>query len=172
MSQPSTFRKVEESLVKRIAALNAEAYTTGQVPAEWHESKTPLTVISDSSALGHLSFNVWVQSAPNTDDASDMTFQADEVDNFAEIDARVVVAFAYKLRPGAQTEEARTATDAAVDVIRAVMAAWTAADETEFGTITFRLVDGLQPAITLDAGWQLITQDYIASFDLDLLFPG
>lgn len=168
---PSTFRKVEELLVKRIAALDASAYTNGQTPATWTESKTPLTVIADSSALGHLNFNVWTQNAPNTNDADSVTYKIDPLENQAEVDTRVVVAFAYRLRSGLQTEDTRRATDAALDVVRAVMAAWTADDEDEAGSVTIRLVDALQVALSIDGHWMLVTQDYIASFDIDLL-PG
>lgn len=165
----STFRQVEERLVERISALDASEFTIGTVPAKWRESKTPLSVIADSSALGHLAFNVWTQNAPNTNDADSLTWKQDDLENQVEVDTRLVVAFAYNLRSGHQTEDTRRATDAAIDVVRAVMAAWDAEDEDAAGSVTIRLVDALQVALSIDGHWMLVTQDYIASFDIDLL---
>lgn len=165
----TTFRLVEESLVARILALNASPYTHGRARAKWHESKVPLTVISDPSSLGHLSFNVWIQSAPNDDESRGAVWREDDVDNDVRLSARVRVAFAYQLRAGKQTADARVAGDAAIDVIRAVMAAWTAATVAEYGVVNLRLLDGLQTALTVDAHWLLINQDYTASFNVNLL---
>ena len=106
----------------------------------WHESDTPLSVISDPSSLGHLSFGVWIQAAPNTYDARSATFQdagwigdpdGVDPDNLAEIDARVRVAFCFEIRNPNGTADARQATDAALDVVRGLMAPWSAADEAD-----------------------------------------
>ena len=178
MSRPSTFSNVERAIVARIAALDGSPYTHGKPPAVWHESDTPLSVISDPSSLGHLSFGVWIQAAPNTYDARSATFQdagwlgdpdGVDPDNLAEIDARVRVAFCFEIRNPNGTADARQATDAALDVVRGLMAPWSAADEAEWGTVTVRLVDGLQTSVSLDGHWLLIQQDYIATFDIDLL---
>ena len=165
----TTFRAVEESLVARIAALDSFAYTLGRrARAKWHESRTPLTVISDPSSLGHLAYNVWIQNAPNDEEARGMVWDAGSVDNDVRLSARVRVAFAFKLRAASQTKDARIATDAAADVVRAVMAEWDAETAAEFGVVNMRLVDGLQTSLSLDAHWLLISQDYLASFDLNL----
>jgi hypothetical protein len=165
----TTFRAVEESLVARIAAMDSSAYTLGRrARAKWHESRTPLTVISDPSSLGHLAFNVWIQNAPNDEEARGMVWDAGSVDNDVRISARVRVAFAFKLRAASQTKDARIATDAAADVVRAVMAEWDADTAAEFGVVNMRLVDGLQTSLSLDAHWLLISQDYLAAFDLNL----
>lgn len=170
---PSTFENVELAFVARIAALDASAYTLGRrAAARWHESKTPLTVVADPSSLGHLSFGVWIQSAPNTGDGRGTTWVQDDIANDVEIDARVRVAFAFELRATKQVPDARIATRAALDVIRALMAPWSALDETTWGTVTVRLIDGLQTGISLDGHWLLVTQDFVASFDLDLLPSG
>ena len=165
----TTLRLVEESLVARLAALDASAYTLGRrARAKWHESRTPLTVISDPSSLGHLAFNVWIQNAPNDDESRGMVWDAGSVDNDARLTCRVRVAFAFKLRATTQTKDARIATDAAVDVVRAVMAEWDAETAAVYGVVNVRLVDALQVSMTPDASWLLVSQDYLASFDLNL----
>jgi hypothetical protein len=170
MTAPSTFAKVEEAIVARITALDASAYTLGRLAkAKWHESDAPLSVISDTSALGHLSFGVWISTAPNSNDGRGVTWVNNGIDNLVEIDARLTVAFAFQLRPTVSVADSRVATEAAHDVVVAAMAAWTADDEATYGTVTVRLVDAMQTAVSLDGDWLLITQSYITSFDLDLL---
>jgi len=90
------------------------------------------------------------------------------VDNGARLTCRVRVAFAFKLRATTQTKDARIATDAAVDVVRAVMAEWDAETAAVYGVVNVRLVDALQVSMTPDASWLLVSQDYLASFDLNL----
>lgn len=165
----TTFKAVEEAMVARIVALDASAFTHGGVPACWHESKSPLSVMVDASTIAHLSFNVWIQSAPNTNDNRGMTWQDNDVDNDVEIDALMKVAFAFELRSFDQVSDTRDASDAAIDVIRALMAEWTADDQVASGAVLLRLLNGYQTGMTLDGQWMLVTQDYIASFDLDLL---
>jgi hypothetical protein len=156
---PQTYRQVEEAAVARIEALDGSPYQPGPTHgARWKESETPLSVIADPSTLAHLSFNAWVQSAPNTRLERDL-----EDDGTVYVGARLVVAFAYRLRPHSQTADARKATDAAIDVTRALLAEWP--------EVIIALVDGLQPSLSLDGEWLLVTQSYTVWFDLSLEVP-
>lgn len=159
---PLSFAEVEEHFARRIASIDASAHAQGNAPARWHESESPLSVLSDPSSRAHLAFSVWVDRARNTDLESDS-----EVDGYVFIEAAVRVAFTYRLRPKQQTKDARMATKAAHDIIRAVMAPWGEADGVA-GSALVRLVDGLQPALSLDGEYSLISQDYTAAFDLDI----
>ncbi|MEM6927704.1 MAG: hypothetical protein AAF602_12295 [Myxococcota bacterium] len=154
---PTTYREIEESLVAQIAALDASAHAQGG-SAAWRESRVPLSVVMDPSSLSHLLFNVWVQRAP----VSPLGSRQGEIAGEVYLRATLVVAFSYRLRATNQVADARAATDAAVDVTRAVMASGAAGD----ALVVF--VDGLNPALALDGEWQLVTQTYEVHFDLAL----
>ena len=156
---PATFAEVEIECVERIEDLDASPYKQGRTSPKWHESSTPITVLQDPSSLAHLAFSVWIQSAPNSDLERDSY-----VDGFLWIETRLKVAYTYRLRASRQTEDARTGTAAAIDVIRALMRPW---DENK-GCALVRLVDGLQPSVSLDGEYLLIVQDYTIAFDLRL----
>ncbi len=156
---PATYAEVEEEFVERILGLDASAYKQGGSKPKWRESSTPLTVLQDASSLAHLLVSVWIQSAPNTDLESDAY-----EDGFVWVECRMKVAFTYRLRASKQTKDARTATNAAIDVTRVVMAQ----PDANRGCTLVRLVDGLQPSISLDGEYTLIVQDYTVAFDLRL----
>lgn len=155
MSTTTTYRAIEEALVARIAALDATPYAQGGT-AQWRESQVPLSVIQDPSSLAHLAFNVWIQNA-----ASGLSRQG-ELDE-VYVTARLVAAFSFRLRPGNQVADARIATDAAVDLTQAVLAPSAAGPS---AVVSF--VDGLQPALSIDGEWLLVTQTYEVRFDLAL----
>lgn len=154
-ANPSTYAEVEEEARDRIQALDGSVYNDGT----WRESPHPITVIHSGTALSHLGFSVWIQSAFNTDEESD-----NYNDGYAYIECRLNVSFLYRLRPGKQTDDARAATNAAIDVTRALMAQ----PDAQKGCIEIRLVEGLRQALSLDGMYLLITQEYTASFDLRL----
>lgn len=156
-AQPATFREIEEEVVSRITAIGASQYSGDGEPALWHESEAPLQVAQESTALQHLAFNAWIQSAPNSDLERDS-----EIDGYMWVEAALIVLFVYELPPGAQTAEARIATDAAIDVLRVLMAPWDA----NKGCANVRCVNALQPSLTADGGWLQVRQDYTIGFDL------
>lgn len=161
-AMPLSFAEVEEHFVGRIERIDASAHAQGRSAAAWHESDTPLSILADPSSRAHLAFSVWIDRARNTDLESDA-----EVDGYVYIEAAVRVAFTYRLRARQQTKDARASTRAAHDLIRALMAPWGEADGAG-GCALVRLVDGLQPALSLDGEYALVTQDYTAAFDLDI----
>ncbi len=156
---PVTYAEVEEEFVERILGLDASAYKQGGSKPKWRESSVPLSVLQDPSSLAHLLFSVWIQSAPNTDLESD-SYE----DGFVWLECRLKIAILYRLRPSEQTQDARSATNAGLDVTRVVMAQ----PDANKGCTLVRLVDGLQPSISLDGEYTLIVQDYTVAFDLRL----
>lgn len=158
-ANPATYAEIELEGKRRLELLDASAYKQGRSAPKWRESSVPITVLQDPSSLAHLGFSVWIQSAPNSNLESDAY-----VDGFVYINARLKVAFTYRLRASKQTLDARTATDAAIDATRAIMGPW---DE-NIGCAVIDLVDGLQQSVSLDGEYLLIVQDYTASFDLRL----
>lgn len=153
----TTYREVEEALVAQIQALDPSAHQQGGSADVWHESRVPLSIVDDPSNLGHLAFNVWIEAAPNSGLHRDA-----ELAGEIYVVAGLVVAFAYRLRAGNQVADARAATDAAHDVVRALMAPDAA------GSADVAYVDGLQPAMADDGEWLFVTQTYEVRFDLDL----
>jgi hypothetical protein len=158
-ANPATYREIEEEIVRRISALDGARHAQGDRGARWHESEIPLSVIGDPSSLGHLAFSAWIQSAPDT-----RLERSNEEDGYAYIGARLMVAFAFRLRPKRQTADARLATDAALEVTRTVLAPW----NPNIGDASVALVDGLQPSLSLDGEWALVQQAYLVWFDLRL----
>jgi len=153
---PTTFRAIEEALVAQIAALDPSAHQQAGVADTWHESRVPLSIVDDPSNLGHLAFNVWLEQAP-----AEPSRQGDLDEVY--VAGQLVVAFAYRLRAGNQVDDARSATDAAHDLVRALMAPTAAGVD---ALVTY--VDGLQPAMADDGEWLFITQHFEVRFDLDL----
>ncbi len=156
---PATFREIEEEARDRILALDASAFKQGGSAPKWKESSTPITVLQDPSSLAHLLFSVWIQSAINTDLESDLI-----EDGQMWVETRLNVLFAYRMRGRTQTEDARSATDAAIDIVRALMSTW---DQNK-GCALIRAVDVLQQSISVDGEYIVILQNYTAAFDLRL----
>lgn len=156
---PATFREIEEEARDRILALDASAFKQGGSAPKWRESSTPITVLQDPSSLAHLLFSVWIQAAINTDMESDLI-----EDGFMWVETRLNVLFAYRMRGSMKTEDARSASDAAIDIIRALMGRW---DDNK-GCALVRAVDVLQPSVSVDGEYYIIGQNYTAAFDLRL----
>ncbi len=159
---PGTIREVEEVLVRRILNLDASRYsfTPGGTGAEWHEATVALSAIEETAALSHLAFNVWVEDGRNTGNE-----RGANRNGYLWIAADVRVAFVYELRPTEQVEDLRRASDASIDIVRALMADWPA-DEP---CINMDIPGSFyRPSLTLDGGWAVVNMAFSAEFDLRL----
>lgn len=155
-----TFADIEEEAKDLIEALDASAHSQGKTATKWHETSIPFTVMQDASSLGHLLFEVWIQDAPN----SGLSRGGESFEQEVTIAARLKVQFTYRLRGTQQKRDARQATVAAHDIVRALMQPWTAC-------VDLLLVNAMTVSLTLDGEWLLIQQDYIAQFALDNSAP-
>lgn len=115
-----TVRQLEEGVSAVIAALDASDYDQGTVEAKWTESQIPAVADAGVQPLAHLCYVAHVASSVNTGN------DRDETSEYCRLRSSLVVAFGYHLRPGVdQIADSRLATDAAHDVVRAVMGNWT-----------------------------------------------
>lgn len=165
----SDFELVERFFSSRIASVSGAPYALGSIGTKWKPASIPLSTVEDATSLGHMLFNVWIESAPNT--LLNRGRAAIEPDGTVWIDARVLVQFTYRLRPLSQIEDQRRAGHAAAAVIRAIMGAQTADEVDAYGCVNVQLSEGLRPALTPDGEWLLISQEYTAAFDLLVLPP-
>jgi hypothetical protein len=123
---PLTIRQIEEAFTARVEALNASAYALapGHTPA-WREASIALTPAAESAPRSHLSFNVWVDSVANIEQARGSSWLAAEpdtpVDETVYVEASLRIAFLFELRASQQVADSRKASDAAHDVLRAVL---------------------------------------------------
>jgi hypothetical protein len=160
---PTTPADVERLFVQRILDLDASAYRYPRAPPpRWNESNVALTVTENASEFAHLAFNVWTERGLNSGDES-----GDLTDGYLWVDARLVVAFIFRLRPKSQVEDARLTSDAAIDVLRALLAEWPA----DQPCIQVQVPPGgtwYQPALTRDGEWAVVTMQFLASFELRL----
>ena len=161
-----TFKDVEEEAKKLIEALDASAHSQGKKAASWRETSIPFTVLQSASNLGHLLFDVWIPTAPNSELSRGAEVGGDE--ESVTISAQLKVQFSYKLRGSQQKKDARQGTVAAHDVVRALMAPW---DYDTNGCVDLLLVNPLIVNLTLDGEWLLVQQDYIVEFQLDTSAP-
>lgn len=111
-----TIAIIEDEAARRIEALNASAFVQGTVTPTWKRSPLPLTASPLEGLRTHLSFSVSVEQATARDDAENRPGEA--VTCVGEL--RVV--FIYKIRPGAQADDYRLASDAAGDVLGMLLA--------------------------------------------------
>lgn len=155
-----TFEDVELEAVGLIEALDASAHSQGKKAAAWRETSVPFSVQQDAANLGHLLFEVWIQDSPN----SDLSRAGEINEQAATIAARLRVQFTYKIRGAHQIADRRSATNAAHDVVRALMAPW---DYDANGCVDLLLINAMSVSLTLDGTWILVSQDYIVEFDLD-----
>lgn len=116
MSGPTTIAEVEAAAADKIAALDATAHrlASGGV-VTWREADIPLTA-SDGSALeSHLLFSVTIEDGPATGATGAGSVQ---------VAGEMLVAFLYKVPAGGRLAATRKASDAARDVVRALLAPW------------------------------------------------
>ena len=158
MQDSTTIRQLEEALVARIAALDGSPYNQDARIGQWREAQIPLSVQSASQAAGHLTFNVFAEAARNS------TLERDtSPGGFVKLITDVAVIFAYHIRPAPdrQLADQRAASDAALDVARAVLALPQAA----FQTLPVTL---WRPSVTDNGEWMLIRLDFLAIHDVSL----
>lgn len=150
-----TIREIELGAVARISALDGSAFDQGATKGVWTEATIPLAVEDESHPLGHLAYNVWVESARN------LGLERDGAHTFARMASDVVVFFTFHIRPTQQIEDARLASDAALQVISTLMAL-------PQNLSVFQLVNAFRPALAPDGEWMLVRLDFIALHDLPL----
>lgn len=160
---PGTIAEVEQVLVERILSLDASAYTHPYgTPAEWHQSTIAFDAAQENNALSHLAFDLHVEAARNAANERGAV-----TNGYLWVSCDVVVAFVFQLRPSEQIHDARRASDAAVDVVRALMTDWSAQDP----CVQVDIPPGeewYRTAATPDGGWALVIQRFSASFELRL----
>lgn len=172
MAQPDTrtVKDIEEEAVAIITALDASAFEQGMGSDKWHETTIPFSLLDDSHGLAHLLFEVAITDAPNTDDArsternnpvGDVDF---DVDQTAYIDALMSVAFTYNLRSGTQKADVRKASDAAQQLMRALMGPW---DYAANGTLQVLLENPYRPTLDPAQQYVMVDQFYRVVFDMD-----
>ena len=151
-----TIAELETTLAARIAALDGSAYSQGSRIGTWREAKTPLSVTDSAQAIGHLTFNVFVESGRNSGGDRDRPF-----DGSIKLVSDLVVLVAYHIRPGAQVADMRLASDAALQAARAILAN----PQNEFQT---QPVNIWRPAVTSDGEWMLVRLDFRAIHEVSL----
>lgn len=160
---PTTPHAVELELVRRITDLDASAYSYPRGPAaSWHEAAEALTVTGDAANLSHLAFNVWTEVGRNGGIDRNATS-----DGYLWADLDVVVAFSFRLRPTQQVADMRLTSDAAIDVLRALLAEWPA----DQPCVQIDVPEGdawYTPALTEDGEWAVVVMQFSAAFDIRL----
>ena len=165
-----TTKDVEEEAERLILTLNqinvSRHSQGGKKAARWRATSIPFTVLQDSSNLGHLLFEVWCEDLPNSGLSRGAEVGGDE--ESVTIAADMKVQFTYRLRGTQQKKDARQATEAAQDIVRALMQPW---DYDANGCVDLLLVNAGSVSLTLDGEWCLVQQDYIVEFQLDTSAP-
>jgi hypothetical protein len=153
-----TFEDVEVELVRRITALDATAYTQGNRVATWHEALVPLSVLSEAQSIGHMAFNVFVESGRNSTDARDRA-----PDGAIKLISDIAVLFAFHIRgaPTEQIPDQRRASNAAIDLARAVLAM----PQADFQTHPVSL---WRPQVSPDGEWMVVRLDFLAIHEIAL----
>lgn len=158
-----TIAELERELVSRIEALDGSAFQQGADGpgarlGTWRESRIPLSVLGEAQAIGHLAFNVFVENARNSALERDRS-----PDGAIKLVSDVAILFAYHVRPtrDLQIPDQRSASDAAIDLARAVLAL----PQNLFQTQPVSL---WRPSITPDGEWMLVRLDFLAIHDLAL----
>lgn len=156
IDQVATVKDLELLLVERIGELDGSVYDQGKTKGRWKEATKALVVAGEAHARGHLAFNVFAESGRNTGRSRSRG------DDSVRVDADVVVLFMYHLRPGSQIEDSREASEAAREVIAAILAL-------PERVANFELVNGWRPSVVAGGEWLLVRLDFVAGFDLSLL---
>jgi len=146
--------EVESVITTRIARLPATEHAQDIPSATWSETSTIGELDSGNTAAVHLLFAVAVSGVP----ASPLAAQyADS----ASVRSRLVVEFFYRLRATKQTDDARSAWNAARQVRRAVMRA----PDPRFAVI---LVDAGRVFDNTQDGVRLIQQQFDVIHDVEV----
>jgi hypothetical protein len=160
---PATLKEMEQALVRRILALDGSPYThLHGIDADWHEATVALSVVDEAASLSHLAFNVWTESARNTGGERGAIRNG-----YLWVDADVRVAFVFQLRGPEQVEDARTASDAAIDILRVLMTDWPA----EEPCVNVDIPPGgewFRTALTADGEWAAVTMQFSALLEVRL----
>lgn len=157
-----TLSDLERDLVARIEALDGSEYTQGTGAGArvgtWRESRIPLSVLSEAQSIGHLAFNVFVENGRNSTRDRDRA-----PDGAIKLVSDVAVLFAYHIRPAQdfQIPDQRSASNAAIDLARAVMAM--PADRFQM-----QLVSLFRPGVSPDGEWMIVRCDFTAIHEVDL----
>lgn len=163
MRDPATPAEIERVLVQRIEDLDGSAYRYNRAaPPRWKQSKVALAVVSDASELHHLAFNIWTERVLNTGDESGAIRNG-----YLWAVADVRVAFVFRIRPPKQVEDARLASDAALDIVRTFMTDWGAGHP----CVNVDIPPGgeiFSTALTTDGEWVQVSLAFLARFELRL----
>lgn len=114
-----TVAQLEAAYATVIEAVDASAHDQLGQGESWHESTEPLTATEDGAPLSHLAFSVVVESGDVYADG-EAGFSGEVTVN---ADLRVV--FTYRIRAGAKLTDQRSASDAARDIVKAILNAST-----------------------------------------------
>lgn len=159
MQDTVTIAELEQLLVARISALDGSAYDQGPRVGQWREASVPLSVVSEPQAIGHLTFNVFAEAARNSTQERDRGRGG-----FVKLITDVAILFAYHIRPaadGTQIADQRAASDAALDLARAVLAM-------PQNVVQVQPVALWRPSMTTDGEWMLVRLDFLAIHDVEL----
>lgn len=152
-----TIDEIEVEIARRVTLLTTTPGTTDYAQGEtatWSESDVPLTVELQASHIGHLGFVVSADDAPNSGQ------HRDEAGMFARLRTRTDVTFAYQLRPDCQRADSRLCARAARDLVKAVMAHWSAAN--------VQLENAGRRVLSADGLWMLCTCSFIVHHDFPI----
>lgn len=161
-SGTTTIGDLERELVARIQALDGSAFTQGDGPGarvgRWRESQIPLSVLGEAQSVGHLAFNVFCENARNS------TLERDRApDGAIKVISDVAIVFAYHIRPAPtlQISDQRSASDAALQLARAVLAM--PQDRFQLQPVSL-----WRPGVTDDGEWMFVRLDFLALHDVEL----
>jgi hypothetical protein len=160
---PTTPGDIERECVQKILDLDGSAYRYPKgAPARWHESNVALTVTGDASEFAPLAFNVWTETGRNSGDESGYLS-----DGYLWAVLNLVVAFVFRLRPAHQVADARLTSDAAIDILRALMGEWPAGGPCVQVDVPPRGA-WYQPSMTQDGEWMVVVMQFTVGFELRL----
>lgn len=154
----TTIADLERELVARIAALDGSAFKQGARVGQWREAQIPLSVVQENQAIGHLSYNVFVEAGRNSTIDRDRAF-----DGWIKLISDVAVLFAYHVRPApdVQLADQRAGSDAALQVARALLAN----PQSQFQLLPVTL---WRPSMSGDGEWMLVRLDFTAIHEISL----
>jgi len=158
----ATVAEIEQALVARIEALDGSAWTQGAGAGArlgtWRESRIPLSVLSEAQSVGHLAFNVFVENARNS------TLERGRApDGAIKVLSDVAILFSFHVRPAPdlQIPDQRAASDAALQLARAVLAL--PQDRFQLHPVSL-----WRPGVTDDGEWMFVRLDFLALHDVEL----
>ncbi len=157
MQVPVTIKSVQLEMARRITALDATQFNqraAAQPASTWSLSNDPLSIVNDSALLAHLLFSTSVEDAPNTgldrDAWGEQTLLA--------LDARVL--FSYNLRAGKKTADQLDSSEAAADIVAALLAPWP--------EVNVELANAYRPGRVLDGRWLEVEVRFVIYIDLSV----